>query len=253
MADGARLGLERRLYFETGRREQELETIRLLVADGLPLAEDGPTLQELELRLGDLELEVGDVRAGMELFERLAAENPDDPVPADRVEKARFLWRLELLPPKVQEIARAQELDRADLATLLYWLFPTVRFSEADDPPIATDILDHDQREEILRVLDLGLMDVDETVHRFHPDQGATRQVLLAALLGLLQSAEPPAPCVAGEPTLPVQSRSRRWICETATRCGLMTDAVECLPAAVLSGVEAVDLVRRGLNPTSGN
>ena len=255
------LPLQRRFYFETAQGEQELDVIRRWLESGGPESEspgsddpepDGPTRDELLLRLGDLELEVGDLRAGMELFERLAGERPDDLVLADRVAKARFLWRLELLPPKVQEISRAQELDRADLASLLYWLFPRVRFSEVEEPPIAADILDHEQREEILRVLDLGLMAVDETVHRFHPDQEATREILLAALLGLLQGGDPPAACLANEPRLPLNRRSQRWICDTATRCGLIADATECLPAAVPAGVEAVDLVRRALQRPGG-
>ncbi len=248
------LALRRSLHFQTGDLEAELETLRRSVEVGLDSDrfEDAEAAAESRVgllkRLGELELEVGDVRAGMDIFEALAAEFEEDPVLADQVERARFLWRLELLPPKIKAIARLPELDRADLASLLYWLFPNVRFSRVDDPPIAADILDHPNREEVLRVLDLELMDVDETLHRFDPNKGATRQVALAALLSLLQAADPPASCMRGELNASATDRDRRWVCQRAVDCSLIVEVTECLPAATLSGGEAVDLVRRCLD-----
>ena len=239
------LDLQRRFFYETGDALGELETLRRIAELA---SETGEIEHDPRRRLGELELEVGDVRAGMDLFEALALEYPEDPELVEQVERARFLWRLELLPPKIKDIARLPELSRADLASLLYWLFPSVRFSPVDNPPIAADILDHANREEVLRVLDLELMSVDETVHRFGPDRGATRQTALAALLTLLQTAETPAPCMDGELHATAGSRTRRWVCGKAVDCSLIAETTECLPAATLSGNEAIDLVRRCLD-----
>ncbi|MCG8457038.1 MAG: hypothetical protein MI919_12215, partial [Holophagales bacterium] len=210
---------------------------------------DEPT-SELRRRWGRLEVTVGDIHSGVEIFETLsaahqAADMPVDSSLADDLARAKFLYRLELLPPEAKAVARSPELDRAQLATLLYWLFPSVRFSEIDAPPIAQDILEEPARQEILRVLDLGLMGVDATRHRFEPRAPATRRGALAALLHLLTQSDPAVSCVAGEPVLPAGNRSRRWVCFKAAECGLIAEELDCLPAASLSGAEALEFVRR--------
>lgn len=240
------LDAERRLLEAKGDRDAELAVLSRLV-------DLRPTPERI-WRRGDLELDVGDVRAGLELFEALAADRPESlgeerlaELP-DRVAAARFLWKIELLPPAVRELSRRPELDRAGLASLLYWLLPGVRFAEVDDPPIAADILEHESRREILSVLDQGLLGSDRTRHRFLPDAPATRLDALAAVLTFVQSAADPGPaCLDGELRRAAAERPRNWVCQTAARCGLIGDPLDCLPAARVSGREALDLVRRGL------
>ena len=230
---------KRLVAVEKGDLETELEVLRALTADAADL--------ELARRLGHLELEIGDVRAGLEQFEELALQYPDDPVVGDDLERAKFVWRLQLLPPDVQAISRQGELDRADFATLLYWLVPRIRFSQISNPPIAADILDHPQRDQILRVLNLGLMEVDETLHRFDPGGSATRLVVLRALLALMGSSERELACLAQAEAL-AMDRSRGAVCRDAARCRLIEEATECLPAASISGAEALELFRASLD-----
>lgn len=235
------LDAERRLWHATGDEPEELVVVRRLI-------ELDPSF-ELRHRQAELELSTGEVRTGLDLYSRLIDEMPDDPSLEDGLARAKFLYKLLLLPPRVQELARAAELDRADLATMLYWLFPSVRYSEVDAPPIAQDILDEPGRDEILRVLDLDLMGVDRALHRFRPLEPATRQVALAALLSLMLDVERPPACLSGEPRLPAADRSRQWVCWKASQCGLIAGESDCLPAARLAGAESVDLVRRALGP----
>ncbi|MEM9553137.1 MAG: hypothetical protein AAGC60_02685 [Acidobacteriota bacterium] len=251
--DLARLELERLELWSPGARETLEAARRVAVA-----ADDAPA--ELEVlrrliafepdletrgRLADLELDVGDLRAGLDLLKALTEEAPDNAELADSLQRARFLWRMELLPERVRDLARAPEIDRAGLASLLHWLVPTVRVWAVDDPPIATDIVERDDRAEIVRVLDLELLQVDDRVHRFYPERAATRAEALDALLVLIGGAEPPAACLAsGVPT----RRGHRWICSTAVACGLLESDDDCLPTLPLSGAEAVDLVRRGMD-----
>lgn len=202
---------------------------------------------ELRQRCAELEIDVGDVRNGLELFEQLAAEFPDDPEVAEQLGRAKFRWRLELLPEHVRDLGRKGELTRADLATLLYWLVPQVRSSRVTDPPIATDILEHPLRDEIVKVAGLDLMRVDEVLHRFDPDDPATRLTTFAALLRLLDLSERGVACLRGvEPRRLTESRS--WVCDKAARCRLIPEEAECLPRARVSGDEALDFFRRSLD-----
>lgn len=230
----------RRIRAAEGDLEGELEVVCRLV-------ELDPS-RELEERCGVLQIEVGDVRVGLEMFEDLAARHPEDASIGEQIERAKFRWRLELLPPRVRELGRKVELERADLATLLYWLAPQVRFSRVVDPPIATDILDHPQYDEILRVVDLGLMRVDETLHRFDPSAPATRGMAFVALLRLLSRApsQRDFACLGGT-EVPLTASSY-LVCEKAADCRLVPEAADCLPRAPISGGEALEFFRHALD-----
>ncbi|HXT49731.1 MAG TPA: hypothetical protein VN811_01740, partial [Thermoanaerobaculia bacterium] len=111
------------------------------------------------------------------------------------------------------------------------------------EPHIASDILDHPRRQEIMRVVNLQLMDVDETLRRFNPDWRVHRAQALRALLRVLQRAQPQPACVgpiAGNP-----SPSREAACNVAAACGFLPEAADCLPDAGLSGADAAAWIRR--------
>ena len=135
-------------------------------------------------------MEVGDLRGGLDSLESLDPATLVEPADRERLAQAidlgRFLRRMDLMPAQVRDLSEEPELKRAQLASLVYWLFPSVRFAPLDNPPIAADILDHPYRQEILKVAGQGVMEVDETVHRFYPERAATRSETLAALLDLL-------------------------------------------------------------------
>jgi tetratricopeptide (TPR) repeat protein len=237
LSPGAKSSLEIRLEIHRGRNQvrEELAVLRQLapVAGSRPLRE----------RLGQLEVDIGDVKAGLEVFEALLREQPGDAALLAQVDRAKFRWRLERLPARVRAIARKAELTRADLASLLYWLLPPVQHSPVVDPPIAGDILNHPAQQEILRVTDLGLMEVDETLHRFNPDGASNRRATLAALLALL--ARQRLPCVAGES---LAKDARAWVCRKSVECGLLGDESRCQPGSPISGTDAVDLLKACLD-----
>jgi len=224
------------------RRDPEAELLAVS-----RLAERFPADRELAGRRAELELTVGDPGVGLALYERLAAEHPGDAELAARVEAAKFRWRFLQLPPEVTELAGRPELSRGGFATLLYWLAPSVRYGRGSAPRIASDILDHPRREEIARVVNLGLMEVETAVHRFAPGRPVSRGEALEALLRLLGGAAggEPRPC-AGE--VPLNRRpSLDFVCATAAACGLIPTEGDCLPRAPVSGAEALELVRRAL------
>lgn len=199
---------------------------------------------DLESRLGLLELEVGDAGEGLRRFESLASRFPGDPEVASGLARARFLWRLQLLPPEVRSLAGKGVLDRSDAALLLYWLFPSLRYGSAGGGRIAADVLDHPHREAIIRVANAGVLEVDDTLHRFDPARPVTRAEMLAGLLRLLALGDPPAACVGVAPN---RRRDLRGICEAAARCGLIEEPAVCLPQGPVSGAWAVERSREAL------
>lgn len=240
-----RLGVidaRRRLAFANGDREAELEALRILMEPGREARSD----PELAERLGRLELEIGEPRRGLEIFEELLRRKPEDPRLEEQVAQAKFLWRLEMLPPDVQDLAQRSELTRGDFATLLYWVVPNVRSGGSSEARIATDVLDHPQRDAIVRVLNLGLMQVeDDTLHRFAPDDPLSRRDALETLLRIPLEFGDGVACVSDFAVLSAPTAS--FVCQTAVRCNLVPTTDDCLLGAALSGREALDLIRRAL------
>ncbi len=224
---------------ERGDPETELAAVRGLA--------DQTGELDYRQREAELEVQIGDLRSGLEKLEALSREYPDHLHLAELLEQAEFLWRLQLLPEEVQDIGSKVEIDRADVSTLLYWLIPRVRYSRISNPPIAADILDHPRRDVILRALSLGLMEVDETLHRFEPAAPASRVAVLQALLALLDSSPRRLSCLGDAEALELD-RSWGSRCRFAARCRLIAETADCRPAASISGAETLELFRRTLN-----
>jgi hypothetical protein len=212
----------------------ELDAVKGLVARQ---PEDRALLE----RRADLELQVGDPGAGLKLIQDMADRHPDDPELREKLQRAKFLWRVSLLPADVRALGQKEELSRADLTVLLYWLVPQVRYAKAAAGRIATDILDHPHREEIAHVVNLGLMDVDANLHRFSPEAPIRRGAALRTLARLLTSFGKPAACAesaGGAAAAP---------CELAVQCGLVDGEDACQAGEPLSGAEALEWIRRSL------
>lgn len=225
-----------------GDRQGELLALRELATGHGPLEE-----RELLERRATLELAVGDPGLGVDLYEHLARAYPEDRSLVERLESAKFLWRVTQLPPKVADAAAAPELDRGGFAVLLYWLVPQVRYGRGGTARIASDILDDPRREEIARVVNIGLLDVDASLHRFYPDRPLRRSRGLRALVRLLAGAG--AACAAGgSADLPAEE-----LCAVAVRCGLVAEPAGCTAAEGLSGSEALEMLRRVVDLLGGS
>lgn len=234
----ATLEAARELASARGDRRAELDAVETLV-------ERTPDRREFRVRRAELELAIGDASRGLELFRRLAEDYPDDPEIAESLEQAKFRWRLTLLPSHVEEIARKPQLTRADFATLVHWLVPRVRTARAHgEGRIAGDILEHPRRDEIARVVNLGLMEVDATVHAFSPEDPVLRETVLETLLRSVETLGGSASCL----TVPLgPAPDTGVVCAAAARCGLLSRPEECLPGAETSGGEALELIRHTL------
>ncbi|MBW8877210.1 MAG: hypothetical protein JF614_19770 [Acidobacteria bacterium] len=204
--------------------------------------------RQLLERRAELELEVGDPSAGLKIAQDLAARHPGDSALAQKLESAKFRWRLSQLPRDVQEVAARPELSRADFALLLYWLVPDVRNSRPTAGRIATDVLDNPHQEEIVRVVNLGLMDVDPTLHRFSPGSSIRRGPALRVVLRLL--ARFGAGACAGQGGGNAGGSGN--VCDPALACGLLAAEDDCDPTGPLAGSDAVEILRRSVKLLGG-
>lgn len=200
----------------------------------------------LRERLADLMLRRGDASGAIGLLQQLLQETPGDPVLLSRLSVAKLRFRLGVLPPAVQALAKEPVLRRAGLARLLFWLVPGVRIQAADNAPIATDILDRTDRAELVRVLGWGLLEVQPGVHEFAPERAARRRDGLLAALRAMRIARV-STCAD---LLEVQPRpGNETLCRVAAECGLIDEPGACLPEAELAGSEAVAILGRALEP----
>ncbi|TNF71512.1 MAG: hypothetical protein EP299_11670 [Acidobacteria bacterium] len=216
--------------------EAELEALRLLVGS---YSQD----RELVERYAELELEAGDPSLGLRALQSLSAEYPDDTELVDKLALAKFRWRLQLLPEEIRQLAELPALTRSQLASLLYWLFPEVRYGRPAEAKIASDILDDPHREEIVRVINLGLMELDTDLHQFSPDRQARRIEVLSSLTLLLNKHQPPLACMGEAPV--TGASSVEFVCQLTARCGLLPSEADCLPSSVVSGATALEMCRR--------
>jgi hypothetical protein len=216
----------------TGEVERELAAARALDESGVGGA-------EIALRRAELEIAAGDARSGLARLEKLAAADPADPRLAAALEAGRFEWRLQNAPEPVRRLSRVAELTRGDFAVLVYWMVPPVRTARPAAGKIASDVLDHPAREEIVRLVNLGLMTVDETLHRFSPASPIRRAEALRVLLRTVRQF--------GSGACDVEVGLRDSPCEAAAACRLIADAEACAPGGTISGREAMDLLRGAL------
>ncbi|MEO8196106.1 MAG: hypothetical protein ABI689_05245 [Thermoanaerobaculia bacterium] len=210
------------------------------------LQASSPLDPALTLRRGQLELLIGDARAGLALIEALAASAPGDPVLQTELARAKFAWRLLNSPEQIRGLRDKVVLTRADFAVMLYWMVPQIRTARPGAVQIASDIVDHPSRDEIARVANLGLMTIDESLHRFSPDVVLRRSDAVAALLRLLANAGPREEC-----RLP-RAGGREGLCRTGASCGLFEDPALCQAGSGISGSEALEMLRRALDRLEG-
>jgi hypothetical protein len=197
-----------------------------------------------------LETAVGDAGLGLRILQGLAHRYPDDLELVELLGKAKFRWRLMILPEEVRKLAHHEVLTRGDFAALLYWLFPEIRYGKPARARIANDVLGHAFQEEIVKVANLGLVEVDSSLHQFSPEDDLTRITVFRALLSLFESTLEPPVCLGNwRQSL---SPSVDFVCEAAASCGLIPTPADCLPEATLSGQVMVEMGRIAQDQLAG-
>jgi tetratricopeptide (TPR) repeat protein len=222
----------------TGDAQGALEALRELERLGL---DERPLRQ----RLAELESERGDPQVAIGLYDEMLARSPGDRSLEDGLAAARFRFRMQMLPQGVGDAVARSEVTRGEFASLLYWLVPGVRGSRSLSGVIVTDVPeDAERRQEIVRVVNLGLMDLaNPALRAFEPSRPILRGAALASLLRVPEHLGARLACTAPIERTPRPSSER--VCEVAASCGLIPLAAECLPGAPASGADASNWLRR--------
>jgi len=203
-AESARL-LREALAFNPGALEPRILLAHRLIEQGqfeearreidpvLTIAADRPETQAI---LAEVEVGRGRHQEAIVRYERLA-KRTKNPHYERRLAEIKRDWQAANMPPHVREAMNSEAVTRAELATLLYWTVPAIRFAQnVGAPTIAVDIEEVAGRDEIIRAIALGLFDVDPVTRRVMPLRVVTASRLSSFLTRVLNQRR--AACAQG-------------------------------------------------------
>lgn len=186
----ARRLLSRRLVenrqFDEARRELDM----LLVG---PESEN----DEVQQLLAEVDAGQGRFQEAIVRYERLVRRSPNAAY-RSRLEQIKQGWREANMPAHQRHAVESFAVTREDLAILIYWNVPAVRFARnLSEPPIAVDIQDVVGREELIRAMSFRFFSVDPVTRRVEPYRVVSAATVLRILSRLV--ALRGTPSCAGE------------------------------------------------------
>jgi tetratricopeptide (TPR) repeat protein len=195
------------------------------------------------LELGRLLLEEQEYARALDVYTRLLAHGPGDAEAREGQRKAREGIEAAAMPEEYRAIADAARVSRADLAALIAVRVPALVRAGAGEPRVAVDISGSWARDQVTRVLALGIMDLYPN-HTFQPGAMVRRVDLARAAARTLDVLRWPA----GLAPTPVDMSSAHLDFAVVARvlaAGLMglTPAGAFEPWRPVSGREAIDVV----------
>jgi tetratricopeptide (TPR) repeat protein len=195
---------------------------------------------EVQSLLADIDVARGRYEDAIVRLERLARADSDRY--ATRLATVKQQWAEQNLPVQYRKAAESSAIDRGDLAVLIYWNVPAVRFAtRVGAPPIAVDIAQVPGREELVRGLALGLFSVDPVTREVNPYATIGRASLARVLARVIALRGTPAcgASAAGEPT-----ELRRAEALLAA-CGVDLSLAATAPDEPVSGRSVVSLLQQ--------
>jgi Tfp pilus assembly protein PilF len=188
--------LREALTFNPGAIEPRIQLAQKLVAQKQfeearreldPLLNTAPDRPEVQEILAEVDAGRGRFQEAIVRYERLARRT-NDPRYQRRLEDIKSEWSAANMPVQYRAALESAAVTRGDLAILLYWTVPSVRFAQnLGTPQIAVDIEGMAGREEMIRAIALGLFDVDPVTRRVGPHRtvsaGRVSQHLARVLL----------------------------------------------------------------------
>lgn len=150
----------------------EVKAAAMLVP-GLPDTEEGIELKgQVAERLGQWDLAV-------DLYGRLPSSNPRK---CELLRTAREQWRLVNAPPYLTRALGARALTRKGLAAILVWKAPELASQATGPTAVFEDIVNINERRDIITVVRSGVMAGDPVTRRFGAEQTVTPRELQAVL-----------------------------------------------------------------------
>jgi tetratricopeptide (TPR) repeat protein len=194
-AEAARL-LREALALNAGSTDARILLAQKLVAQGQfdaarteldPILDTAASRTEVQQMLAEIDVGRGRYQEAIVRYDRLARQTNDQRY-ARRLEEIKLEWGAANMPPHYRAALDSAAITRAELATLLYWTVPQVRFAQnLGTPAIAIDIENVAGREEVIRAMALGLYDVDPVTRRVSPNRQVSASRLSAHLVRVLQ------------------------------------------------------------------
>jgi tetratricopeptide (TPR) repeat protein len=199
--------------------------------------------RQLKLRLASLLMGEQEYGRAAEVYHGLLASDPADPEAREGDKAAREGLEALSMPEEYRQIPDAARVTRADLAALLAVRVHGLGRLGAGEPRVALDIGSSWAREQVARVLALGIMDVYPN-HTFQPGAVVRRADLARASARVLDRlgwprAAGPAPADMSPSHLDYEAVSR------AVGAGIMslTASGSFEPWRPVTGAEAVEVV----------
>jgi len=199
--------------------------------------------RQVLLELGRLLCEEQEYARALEVYTRLLAHGPGDAEARTGQQRAKEGLDSLAMPEEYRAIPEAPRVTRADLAALISVRVQALRRVGAGQPRVAVDISGSWARDQVARVLALGIMDVYPN-HTFQPGAIVRRVDLARAAARTLDILRWPA---AAAPAPSDMSRAHLdfALVERVLAAGLMgltpTGAFE--PWRPVAGREAIDVV----------
>ncbi len=227
-----RLALSRVL---AGRGDRE-GAIAVLEAD--PAGE-----REVLLELGRVLNDGAEYARALEVYTRLLAHGPGDAEARAGQRRAQEGLEGQAMPEEYRAIPDAPRITRADLAALMAVRVQRLRRAGAGEPRVAVDISGSWARDQVARILALGIMDVYPN-HTFQPNAIVRRVDLARAAARSLDILQWP-PGSAAAPTDMTRSHLDFAVVERVLAAGLMglTPAGAFEPWRPVAGREAIEVV----------
>ena len=229
---GVRLALAQVLA-ERGEREAALS---VLEAD--PAGD-----RQVLLELGRLLSDGGEYARALEVYTRILAHGPGDEEARAGQRRAQEGLEGQAMPEEYRAIPDAARVTRADLAALVALRVQRLRRAGPGEPRVAVDISGSWARDQVARILALGIMDVYPN-HTFQPNAIVRRVDLARAAARSLDVLRWPSGSA-----LPPSDMSRSHldfvVVERVLAAGLMglTPAGTFEPWRPVSGREAIEVV----------
>lgn len=227
-SDTARRVLVRKLL-QTRQFEEARSEMQPLLASGK--AED-PEVQEL---WAEIDAGMGLYQEAIARYERLVRGSGTSQH-RERLDQIKREWVQANMPPQQRLALDSSALTRADLAVLIYWSIPDVRFAHnLPEPPIAIDIEDVSAREELVRAMSFRFFMPDPLTHRVEPYRLVTASNLVRILARVAMLRGIPACASPALQEVNEMLRAERIL----AACGVPVSQIATDPDGLISGRDA--------------
>lgn len=135
-----------------------------------PILDSAADRAEVQESLAEIDAGRGRYQEAIVRYERLQRRAPNARYER-RLDEIKEQFASANMPPQYQRAFESDSIDRADFAVLLYWKVASVRFAQnLGAPPIAIDVADVPGREELIRAIAIGVLQVDPITRRVGPN-----------------------------------------------------------------------------------